>query len=141
MLRHLFPRSSQAAANQGKERHTGRRSSRHRQRRQTHGLPGDLEAVSQEIQCRKAAVQIPLHLFLFDLIYLDGKSVIDLPLTERRAFWRRIADPSILADQVLSDRPEAAEKIYRQALEAGHEGLFSRIPLQSTLREREARTG
>ena len=41
-------------ADNRKERHTGWRSRGHRQRRPTHGLPGDLETVSQEIQCRKA---------------------------------------------------------------------------------------
>ena len=78
----------------------------------------------------KLALQIPLHLFLFDLIYLDGKSVVDLPLTERRKLLERIAsfDPSILADQIQSDSLELAEKIYRQALDAGHEGLILKNP-------------
>jgi DNA ligase-1 len=62
------------------------------------------------------------------LIYLDGKSVVDLPLTERRKLLERIADPSILGDQVQSDSPELAEKIYRQALDAGHEGLILKNP-------------
>ena len=76
----------------------------------------------------KLAAQIPLHLFLFDLIYLDGKSVIDLPLSERRALLEKIADPDLLADQVLSDSAEAAEEIYRKALDAGHEGLMLKNP-------------
>jgi len=76
----------------------------------------------------KLAAQIPLHLFLFDLIYLNGKSVIDLSLSERREQLAKIADPSLIAEQVLSDSPVEAEKIYRQALAAGHEGVRLKKP-------------
>ncbi len=89
-----------------------------------------LKRFRRKYDVEKLALQIPLHLFLFDLIYLDGKSVVDLPLTERRMLLERIAkaDPSILADQIQSDSPELAEKIYRQALDAGHEGLILKNP-------------
>ena len=89
-----------------------------------------LKRFRRKYNVEKLALQIPLHLFLFDLIYLDGKSVVDLPLTERRMLLERIAeaDPSILADQIQSDSPELAEKIYRQALDAGHEGLILKNP-------------
>ena len=81
----------------------------------------------------KLAAQIPLRLFLFDLIYLDGKSVTHLPLSERRGLLEKIttqspANPALLADQVLSDSVEAATEIYRQALAAGHEGLILKNP-------------
>ncbi len=81
----------------------------------------------------KLAAQIPLRLFLFDLIYLDGKSVTHLPLSERRALLEKITTQNptsyaLLADQVLSDSVEATEEIYRQALAAGHEGLILKNP-------------
>ena len=69
-----------------------------------------LKRFRRKYNVEKLAAQIPLHLFLFDLIYLDGKSVIDLPLTERRELLEKIADPSLIADQVLSDSPEAGRK-------------------------------
>ena len=72
-----------------------------------------LKRFRRKYNVQKIALQIPLHLFLFDLIYLDGKSVVDLPLIERRKLLEGIADPSILGDQVQSDSPELAEKIYR----------------------------
>ena len=89
-----------------------------------------LKRFRRKYNVEKLAAQIPLRLFLFDLIYLDGKSVIDLPLSERRALLEKIADDPIssLADQVLSGSLELAEEIYRQALEAGHEGLILKNP-------------
>lgn len=76
------------------------------------------------------AAKIPLRLFLFDLIYLDGKSLVDLLLTERRSLLERIAiaSPDLLADQVMSGSVEDAEGIYRRALDAGHEGLILKNP-------------
>ncbi len=87
-----------------------------------------LKRFRRKYNVQKLAAQIPLHLFLFDLIYLDGNSLVDLPLTDRRALLVTLADPSLLADQVFSDRPEVAEEIYRRALDAGHEGIMLKNP-------------
>ncbi len=87
-----------------------------------------LKRFRRKYNVEKLAAQIPLRLFLFDLIYLDGKSVTHLPLSERRALLEKIANPTLLADQVLSGSVEAAEEIYRQALAAGHEGLILKNP-------------
>lgn len=87
-----------------------------------------LKRFRRKYNVEKLAAQIPLHLFLFDLIYLDGKSVTDLPLSERRALLVGIANPSLLADQILSGSEKTAEEIYSQALAAGHEGLILKNP-------------
>jgi DNA ligase-1 len=83
-----------------------------------------LKRFRRKYNVEKQAKETPLHLFLFDLIYLDGQSSVDLPLTRRRELLEGIADPSILADQVISDSVQKAEEIYHQALEKGHEGLI-----------------
>lgn len=87
-----------------------------------------LKRFRRKYNVEKLAAQIPLRIFLFDLIYLDGKSVTHLPLSERRALLEGIAAPALLADQVLSGSVEAVEEIYRQALAAGHEGLILKNP-------------
>jgi DNA ligase-1 len=92
-----------------------------------------LKRFRRKYNVEKLAAQIPLRLFLFDLIYLDGRSVTDLPLSERRARLEKIAGQNptssiLLADQVLSSSVETAEEIYRQALAAGHEGLILKNP-------------
>jgi DNA ligase 1 len=92
-----------------------------------------LKRFRRKYNVEKLAVQIPLRLFLFDLIYLDGRSLIDLPLSERRALLEKIAGQNqtsslLLADQVLSSSVEAVEDIYRQSLTAGHEGIILKNP-------------
>ena len=70
-----------------------------------------LKRFRRKYNVEKQAKETPLHLFLFDLIYLDGQSTVDLPLTRRRELLEGIADPSILADQVISDSVQKAEEI------------------------------
>lgn len=87
-----------------------------------------LKRFRRKYNVQKLAAQIPLRLFLFDLIYLDGESLVDRPLRERRALLERIANPDILAGQILSASEQDAEQAYRQALDAGHEGLILKNP-------------
>jgi DNA ligase-1 len=87
-----------------------------------------LRRFRRKYNVEKLAAQIPLRLFLFDMIYLDGRSLVDLPLTERRNLLEAACDSSLLAVQVLSDNPDVAFEIYRRALVAGHEGLMLKNP-------------
>jgi DNA ligase-1 len=70
--------------------------------------------------------QVPLQLQLFDIIFLDGQSLIRLPYTERR---KKLADVAgqipITAQQITKDQKEA-EQFLRTALNRGHEGLVAK---------------
>jgi len=86
-----------------------------------------LKRFRRKYNVNKLAAEIPLHLFLFDMIYLDGKSIIDRPLSERRELLVRTAG-ALVAEQIVSDKPEVAEAIYKKALDAGHEGIMLKNP-------------
>jgi DNA ligase-1 len=65
---------------------------------------------------------------VFDILQLDGETLIDLPFSERRS--RLIgAVRDYLAPQVVSDDPEVIGKMYQEALAAGHEGLMLKVPV------------
>jgi DNA ligase-1 len=87
-----------------------------------------LKRFRRKYNVEKLAVKIPLHLYLFDIIYLDGQSLIDLSLLERRKLLANIADKELVASQELTDIPEEAERIYKEALSAGHEGVMIKNP-------------
>jgi DNA ligase-1 len=87
-----------------------------------------LKRFRRKYNVEKLAAEIPLSLYLFDLLYLDGQSVIELPLLERRKLLAKISDPSLLAPQELSDKTEVAKEIYKKALDAGHEGIMLKNP-------------
>jgi DNA ligase-1 len=78
---------------------------------------------------------IPIQLNLFDIMYLNGKTLIDLPLIERRKALESCVESSVedsksicVDKQMITGDLAVVEKIYREALNAGHEGLMIKNP-------------
>jgi len=70
--------------------------------------------------------RIPVELYLFDLIYMDGKSFIADPYVERRKKLKEIAGSIPLARQIITRSPHEAERFLKEALDKGHEGLVAK---------------
>ncbi len=64
---------------------------------------------------------------VFDLLYLDGETLIDLPFSERRRELEGVLAEH-LAPQIVSADPAEIDRMYRDALAAGHEGLMLKVP-------------
>lgn len=60
--------------------------------------------------------------FLFDVLHLDGRDLLDVPLRERRAMLEAIA-PLLAVPSLLTDDPQAGARVLEQSLAAGHEGV------------------
>ncbi len=67
---------------------------------------------------------------VFDILYLDGETLIDLPLEKRRKHLESVVNRYI-APQVVSSDPREIEQTYKDALEAGHEGIMIKVPASS----------
>jgi DNA ligase-1 len=96
------------------------------------GKPLPFQKLSQRIQ-RKYEIdemikKIPIQINLFDVVYVDGKMLFDEPLRKRREILERIVDvipgKFQLAEQLITKDLKKAEKFYRDALEAGQEGVM-----------------
>ncbi len=77
------------------------------------------------------AREIPLVLNLFDIMYLNGEDLIELPLVQRREKLKECVanDERIRVDTLyLTDDPEKILNIYNDALRAGHEGVMIKNP-------------
>lgn len=72
--------------------------------------------------------EIPLKLFLFDVIYLDGKLLIDTPYEKRWSILERLTESELLATRILTSDLEEAEKLMEASIRAGHEGLMAKDP-------------
>jgi len=70
--------------------------------------------------------QIPVELQLFDVIYLNGQSLIDSPYIERRKKLAETAGRIHLTNQVITKDPNEAEQFLKEALNKGHEGLVAK---------------
>jgi DNA ligase-1 len=72
------------------------------------------------------AQRIPLTLYLFDVLFMNGESLIALPYTQRRQILAQNAGEIPLSKQIVTDKPEQAEKFLDEAIAAGHEGLMAK---------------
>lgn len=79
----------------------------------------------------EAAKALPLKSFVFDIMYLNGKALVDLPLRERLQMMQE----SIQGDEVLLVQPgefvknsERVSELFEDALTKGLEGLIVKRP-------------
>ncbi len=77
-----------------------------------------------DIAGAQEAIEMVPH--VFDILYLDGETLIDLPLEERRKKLEAVVK-QYLAPQVTSDDPAVIKKTYEDALAAGHEGIMIKV--------------
>jgi DNA ligase-1 len=73
-----------------------------------------------------AAEKIPVRLYLFDVLYLNGESLISLPYLQRRQILAENAGDIPLTTQIVTDNRKDAEKFLKEATGAGHEGLMAK---------------
>jgi ATP-dependent DNA ligase I len=99
-------------------------------------LDGELIALSedgrplpfQDTAARTASLDtggamVPLSLFLFDALYLEGADLIDLEDSERHAALARAVPAELLMPRLVTDSAEEAAAFFSEALAHGHEGV------------------
>jgi DNA ligase-1 len=70
--------------------------------------------------------RIPLTLYLFDVLYLNGESLITLPYHQRRQILAQTSGEISLSKQIITDKIDEAEGFLKEATAAGHEGLMAK---------------
>ncbi|MEW6593007.1 MAG: ATP-dependent DNA ligase [Candidatus Hadarchaeota archaeon] len=77
----------------------------------------------------EAAKQIPVQIYLFDVLLVDDKVMMDEPYEKRRAQLKRMVqkeDNVIVVEQKILNDPEEIQKLADYAVKMGHEGLLSK---------------
>jgi len=77
----------------------------------------EIEALRQEI---------PLRLFLFDLLYLDGESWMARPYRERWKRLEQLVPGALLVERLVSQSAPELDAFLETALRAGHEGVMAK---------------
>jgi DNA ligase-1 len=72
------------------------------------------------------ARDIPLVLYLFDCLMVDGRSLIDEPYAQRWVALEQVTDGAYLARRMVPATASEAEAFLAEALAAGHEGLMAK---------------
>lgn len=94
----------------------------------------DFQAISQRVR-RKYGISemqkiLPVELIIFDIIYYNGKNLIDTPFIKRRKIIEKIVRQEkfkiILSKQIISDDIKEIESFYEMALNDNQEGLMGK---------------
>jgi len=73
-----------------------------------------------------AVKAIPLRLYFFDLLGLNGRALIDQPYEERYRLLAELCEDSSLPRRLVTNSVEMAQKLLQDALAEGHEGLMAK---------------
>ncbi|HNZ60969.1 MAG TPA: ATP-dependent DNA ligase [Methanofastidiosum sp.] len=86
-----------------------------------------LRRLRRKYQISELSEKIPLKLFLFDCLLIENKSLIDLPLKERRNILiSSIKESKIvrIAENIVSKDPFEVKEFYDKSVNEGHEGII-----------------
>jgi DNA ligase-1 len=71
-----------------------------------------------------SAEEIPVQLYLFDALLIDGRSLVDAPYQARWSVLEEAAGQVSLVCRLIPKTPEEAEPFVQAAHRAGHEGVM-----------------
>jgi DNA ligase-1 len=71
--------------------------------------------------------QIPLKLFLFDILYVNGKLLIDESYSTRWKHLVKISSSEMLTPRVITGELDVARAFLQESVHTGHEGIVAKI--------------
>jgi DNA ligase 1 len=87
------------------------------------GRPRPFQETGARAATRGGAAPLPLSLFVFDALHVDGTDVLDLPLRERLAAMSAVVPAVQQAARVLTTDPAHAQSFFDGVVRGGHEGV------------------
>jgi len=81
---------------------------------------------SKRLDVGTARSEVPLTPFFFDLLYLDGGSLMDEPARQRLAALHELAPAPVVVPRLVTASSVEADRFLRTALERGHEGIIAK---------------
>ncbi len=69
---------------------------------------------------------IPLMLYMFDILYLAGRSLLSTPYADRRSILLESINGMYVTKQLVTEDVTEAQRFLEDAMKAGHEGLMAK---------------
>jgi len=80
----------------------------------------------RKYEINQKAKEIPLKYFVFDILYKDGESLLNLPLEKRRKILEKVLPMTneriVLTPQIITDNPEELRRFHDEQVAKGLEG-------------------
>ncbi len=70
--------------------------------------------------------ELPLSAYFFDILYLDGDALVDLPARERLEALDRALPGELVVPRAVTGAVNEADEFLKRALAAGHEGIMAK---------------
>jgi DNA ligase-1 len=70
--------------------------------------------------------QLPISAFLFDVLHVDGRDLLDAPTSERLAVLDDLVPAKQRVDRLVTSDVDAAQEFLERTLAAGHEGVMAK---------------
>jgi ATP-dependent DNA ligase I len=86
------------------------------------GRPLPFQVTSARAASQSGAT-VPLALFLFDLLHLDGTDLLDHAAADRYARLATVAPSDLVVPRLVTSDVTAAEQFFAEAIARGHEGV------------------
>jgi DNA ligase-1 len=80
----------------------------------------------RSVDVAAASTAQPLHVFLFDVLHVDGADLLDAPTEERFAALDAITPAQLRVDRLTTSDANAAQRFLEDTLAAGHEGVMAK---------------
>lgn len=83
--------------------------------------------IKRKYDIEEIARKIPVEINLFDLVFLEGKNLLEVPFSERRKKLEGLVEESknfLVAKELVTKDAKEASKFYEEALKLGHEGVM-----------------
>jgi ATP-dependent DNA ligase I len=87
------------------------------------GRPLPFQDTAARTASLDSGLPVPLSVFLFDVLQLEGADLIDLPDQQRHAALARAVPPELLMPRLVTDSAEEATAFFADAIAHGHEGV------------------
>ncbi|MBR9679470.1 MAG: ATP-dependent DNA ligase [Candidatus Altiarchaeota archaeon] len=75
----------------------------------------------------KKRQEVPVATYLFDIVFLNGKNLLDIAFKQRRTLLESVVDECDefrLMEKVITNSSASAERFYKKQLAIGHEGVM-----------------
>jgi DNA ligase-1 len=91
-----------------------------------HPFQVTMSRFGRKLDVERLRQELPLDAFYFDLLYLDGDALTDLPARQRVEALSQLVPPQLLIPRTTTGDPQEAREFLERALAAGHEGIMAK---------------
>ncbi|MEO7138196.1 MAG: ATP-dependent DNA ligase [Gemmatimonadales bacterium] len=91
-----------------------------------HPFQTTMSRFGKRLDVERARGEVPLTPFFFDLLYIDGGSLMDEPARNRLVALHDLAPAPTVVPRLVTSSSVEADRFLRTAIERGHEGIMAK---------------